>query len=184
MSSRCPEYALLTVLALSLTACEREERRFSESSPSASMAPNTIALSDLQPGVATPQTTGTSPYDENAYAISQGKQLFEWFNCTGCHAHGGGSIGPPLMDEKWIYGASPANIFATIVEGRPNGMPSFRGRIPTQQVWQLVAYVRSLSGQIRKDVAPSRPDDLFTKKAEESGPKLKPVPSAAQPQGR
>jgi cytochrome c oxidase cbb3-type subunit 3 len=183
MSSRCLEYASLAMLALSLTACEREQRRFTEA-PTASMAPNTIALSDLQPGVTTPRMTGTSPYDENAYAISQGKQLFDSFNCSGCHAHGGGAIGPPLMDEKWIYGAAPANIFASIVEGRPNGMPSFRGRIPNQQVWQLVAYVRSLSGQIRKDVAPSREDHLFMKKAEESGPKLKPVPSSPPPQGQ
>jgi cytochrome c oxidase cbb3-type subunit III len=183
MSSRCLECILLILLALSLSACEREQRRFSESA-AASSAPDTIALSDLQPGAATPRMTGASPYDGNAYAISQGKQLFDWFNCTGCHAHGGGAIGPPLMDENWIYGASPANIFASIVEGRPNGMPSFRGCIPTQQVWELVAYVRSLSGQIRKDVAPSREDHLFTKKAEESGPKLTPVPSSPQPQGK
>jgi cytochrome c oxidase cbb3-type subunit III len=183
MFSRCPEWTLAILLALSLTACEREQRRFSESS-TASTAPNTIALSDLQPGVATPRMGGPSPYDENAYAISQGKQLFDWFNCTGCHAHGGGAIGPPLMDQKWIYGSSPENIFATIVEGRPNGMPSFRGRIPTQQVWQLVAYVRSLSGQIRKDVAPSREDHLFMKKAEESGPKVPAAPSSPQPQGQ
>jgi cytochrome c oxidase cbb3-type subunit 3 len=39
-------------------------------------------------------------------------------------------------------------------------MPAFRGRIPDDQVWQLVAYVRSLSGQLRKDVAPSRSDSL------------------------
>ena len=55
-------------------------------------------------------------------------------------------MGPPLMDDEWIYGSEPENIFATIVEGRPNGMPSFRGRIPDYQVWQLVAYVRSMSG--------------------------------------
>jgi len=45
------------------------------------------------------------------------------------------------MDDEWIYGFEPVNIFATIVEGRPNGMPSFRNRIPDYQVWQLVAYV-------------------------------------------
>ena len=36
------------------------------------------------------------------------------------------------MDREWIYGGQPANIFATIVEGRPNGMPSWRGRIPDE----------------------------------------------------
>jgi hypothetical protein len=53
-----------------------------------------------------------------------------------------------------------AQIFATIAQGRPNGMPSFGGHMTEDQVWQLVAYVRSMSGQLRKDVAPSRGDDL------------------------
>ncbi len=63
-------------------------------------------------------------------------------------------MGAALMDDKWIYGHEPHAIYATIVEGRPNGMPAFGGRIPDDQVWQLVAYVRSMSGQLRKDVAP------------------------------
>ena len=166
MSFRCPELAVAgLLLAGSLVACEREERRFSEAA-GASDAPTSVALSALQPG--TPTRAAPSPYDNNAYAIAQGKQLFEWFNCSGCHAQGGGAIGPALMDSQWIYGDQPQNIFATIVEGRPNGMPSFRGRLTTQQVWQLVAYVRSLSGQIAKDVAPSRSDHLFMKKSEQS----------------
>ena len=51
---------------------------------------------------------------------------------------------------------------ATIVEGRPNGMPSFGGRIPDEQVWQLVAYVRSMSGQVREGrrAEPRRRDQL------------------------
>jgi cytochrome c oxidase cbb3-type subunit 3 len=39
-------------------------------------------------------------------------------------------------------------------------MPAFGGRIPEDQLWQIVAYVRSLSGQLRKDVAPSRSDGM------------------------
>jgi cytochrome c oxidase cbb3-type subunit 3 len=37
-------------------------------------------------------------------------------------------------------------VAASILDGRPNGMPPFRDRIPEPQVWQLVAYLRSLSG--------------------------------------
>jgi cytochrome c oxidase cbb3-type subunit 3 len=85
------------------------------------------------------------------------------------------------MDAQWIYGEQPQNIFATIVEGRPNGMPSFRGRVPTQQVWQLVAYVRSLSGQVSKDAAPSRSDHLFMKKSEQSTPDVTPTDSSPPP---
>jgi cytochrome c oxidase cbb3-type subunit III len=176
MYLRCRELFVLGIcLSGLLCASQREERRFTEEE-AASKAPDSIALSALQPG--TPTGAQASPYEYNAYAISQGKQLFEWFNCTGCHAQGGGSIGPALMDSKWIYGDQPENIFSTIVEGRPNGMPSFRGRIPTQQVWQLVAYVRSLSGQVSKDAASSRSDHLFMKKSEQSTQKLTPSDSS------
>lgn len=76
--------------------------------------------------------------------IAAGKQLFNAMNCSGCHFNGGGGIGPPLMDSEWIYGGSIENIAATIREGRPNGMPSFRGFLPEEQIWQVAAYVRSL----------------------------------------
>jgi cytochrome c oxidase cbb3-type subunit 3 len=101
-----------------------------------------------------------NPMEANAYAVSQGKKLYRWFNCNGCHAAGGGAIGPALMDDQWIYGHEPAQIVATILQGRPNGMPSFAGRVTDEQAWQLAAYVRSMSGQLRKDVAPSRADSI------------------------
>ena len=77
-------------------------------------------------------------------------------------------MGPALMDSKWIYGSKPEQIFATIVEGRPNGMPSFRGKLPDYQVWQLVAYVRSLSGNVSSNAAPGRDDDMQIKNPENS----------------
>jgi cytochrome c oxidase cbb3-type subunit 3 len=92
------------------------------------------------------------------------------------------------MDSRWSYGGKIENIVATIREGRPNGMPSFRGKIPDNQIWQIAAFVRSLSGNIRKDVAPSRNDDLNAHPAENRLPRLEPVtggfepPSAAMPQ--
>jgi cytochrome c oxidase cbb3-type subunit III len=79
-----------------------------------------------------------------------------------------------LIDRQWIYGAEPANIFATIVEGRPNGMPSFRQVIPRQQVWQIVAYVRSMAGLVRKDVAGGRDDDMSLRPPEQSWPRETP----------
>jgi cytochrome c oxidase cbb3-type subunit 3 len=39
-------------------------------------------------------------------------------------------------------------------------MPSFRGRIPEAQVWQIVAYVRSMSGQLDRATAPGRTDSM------------------------
>ncbi|MDQ3802593.1 MAG: c-type cytochrome [Acidobacteriota bacterium] len=117
-------------------------------------------------------------YEENAAALSDGKRLYTWFNCVGCHAHGGGGMGPALMDDQWIYGGEPDQIFATIVEGRPNGMPSFRGKIPDYQVWQLAAYVRSMSGQVPKDAAPARDDHMSTKKPESRTERVQPKDSS------
>jgi cytochrome c oxidase cbb3-type subunit 3 len=160
-----------------ITSCKREERGFRVEPPSASRI-NSKKLSELQPGVPGPNVPVKNEYEQNAVALNDGKRLYEWFNCVGCHAHGGGGIGPPLMDDQWIYGSEPDQIFATIVEGRPNGMPSFRGKIPDYQVWQLAAYVRSLSGQVPSDVATQRDDDMNVKKPEQSTEKKQPLNSS------
>lgn len=172
--------AAFALIAMTLLAsgCERERRRFREIPPAAT-ASDTVRQGDLQPGEPQPEATVVAPYDGNAWAVSEGKRLYGWFNCVGCHANGGGGMGPPLMDDKWIYGGSPQNIFSTIVEGRPNGMPSFRGRLTNQQVWQLVSYVRSMSGQLSKGVSPSRSDDMNVKQPEQSKERERPVSQPA-----
>jgi cytochrome c oxidase cbb3-type subunit 3 len=153
---------LLVVLG---AACERETRRYNDVQGPHTNA-ESVRLTDLQPGAPQARPRAQSPYQDNAYGIAEGKRLYSAFNCNGCHAMGGGGIGPALMDDKWIYGSAPEQIYSTIVQGRPNGMPSFGGRIPEQQVWQLVAYVQSLSGNVPKDAAPGRDDDLAGKKPE------------------
>jgi cytochrome c oxidase cbb3-type subunit III len=84
-------------------------------------------------------------YYDNADAVNTGKRLFGQFNCSGCHSNGGGGMGPSLMDDEWIYGGRLEQIHETIVDGRPNGMPAWGGKIPDQQIWQIAAYVRSMS---------------------------------------
>ena len=65
------------------------------------------------------------------------------------------------MDDKWIYGSRPEQIYSDIVQGRPNGMPSFKGKLSNQQVWQLVGYVRSLSGLEGTTVSSAREDHMY-----------------------
>jgi cytochrome c oxidase cbb3-type subunit 3 len=168
---------ILLAFAIAFAACEREERGFRVETPDTNRV-NTKQLSTLQAGqpLATPQTP--NEYENNAQALATGKQLFSQMNCVGCHAHGGGGIGPPLMDDKWIYGSQPEHVFATIIEGRPNGMPSFRGKLPDYQVWQLTAYVRSLGSLTPKNPATGRDDDLHTGKPENSAPSQQPKTSS------
>lgn len=165
---------------LVFVSCEREERGFRVETPNADRI-NSKQLSNLQAGAPTENQPVKNEYEENAYAMSEGKRLFEYMNCVGCHAHGGGAIGPPLMDEKWIYGGQPEQIFATIVEGRPNGMPSFRGKLPDYQIWQLAAYVRSMSGQVPFDAAPARNDNMKAKPPENSIEEKKPIKNTGIP---
>jgi cytochrome c oxidase cbb3-type subunit 3 len=176
-------HAAVVCMALALVGCEREKRDF-EPPQGAASAPK-VRQSHLQPGQPMPAAPAGAPglpttaytVEGNAYAVSQGKRLYRWYNCAGCHAPGGGGDGgPPLSDDLWAYGSEPIHIFASIVEGRPNGMPSFGGHISEDQVWQLVAYVRSLSGQLRQDVAPSRSDALQASPPENMRERAEPKP--------
>jgi cytochrome c oxidase cbb3-type subunit 3 len=128
-----------------------------------------------------PAPDNSASYEETAYAISQGKQWYRWFNCSGCHAHGGGSIGPALMDATWLYGHEPDEIFASIMQGRPNGMPAFRSRIADSQAWQLVAYVRSMSALVRRDAIAGRDDGMQIGKPEQRRPRVSPANGAESP---
>jgi cytochrome c oxidase cbb3-type subunit III len=181
--------AVLAIIlaALLLAACEREERSF-RSEPPVEETQEKIALTDLSPGdaPAVRQTSGTGKdYESNAAHVSNGKTLFQQFNCSGCHGNGGGGSGPALMDDAWIYGSDIENIVATIREGRPNGMPSFRGKIADEQIWELAAYVRALGGFLPTDVATSRSDTMQAHESENrlpspSGPaQTNPAPPAS-----
>jgi cytochrome c oxidase cbb3-type subunit 3 len=158
---------IITFFAAICIGCKREERGFRVSPPEA-RAPETVATSELQPGGGSTNAPIKNQYEQNAQALSEGKQLYERMNCVGCHAHGGGGMGPALMDDKWIYGSNPDQVFATIIQGRPNGMPSFAGKLPDQQVWKVAAYVRSLGGLTSKDAANGRSDHMAGKKPENS----------------
>ncbi|MCW5978492.1 MAG: c-type cytochrome [Bryobacteraceae bacterium] len=132
---------VLTVLAASCERRETSERRM----PAPGRLDTPAGLeSGLQPGAAIVFPEIRNPYEGDASGISEGRRLYQWYNCSGCHFNGGGGIGPPFLDADWIYGREPANIFNSIVRGRPNGMPAYGRRIPEQQVWQIAAYVASL----------------------------------------
>jgi cytochrome c oxidase cbb3-type subunit 3 len=171
-------------ISLLIISCEREKRDVHSASKSDEQVQ--IAQSSVAPGQDKPQTHVNEQgerYEKNAYHLSQGKKYYAWFNCTGCHANGGGDIGPALMDDKWIYGGSIDNIVQSIREGRPNGMPSFRGKIPDDQIWEIAAFVRSMQRSVPQDAAPQREDDLTSHPGENRLPQTTPSPAGAEPAG-
>jgi cytochrome c oxidase cbb3-type subunit 3 len=89
-----------------------------------------------------------NPYEGNKQAIATGGQLFVGYNCLDCHgAEGSGAMGPSFQDGRWHFGGSPGEVFESIYQGRPDGMPAWGGRISNDQIWMLTAYVRSLSSK-------------------------------------
>jgi cytochrome c oxidase cbb3-type subunit 3 len=96
------------------------------------------------PGASEPREM-SNPYRDDRTAMTEGRQLFVRFNCSGCHGgRAGGGMGPSLRDVDWIYGSSDAQLFSSIAEGRAHGMPSWQPRLTADQIWKLVTYIKSL----------------------------------------
>jgi len=162
MSSRFRASLLILGAATwALSACDREERH-SRSKPIAETVPAGQSPDTIWPGGTIPQTLDPRAklYDNNAPAIAEGQFLYTQMNCVGCHSHGGGGMGPALMDDEWRYGGRIDQIATSIAEGRPNGMPSWRSKLTDDQIWKIAAYVRSLSGQPSKDAVSSRAESM------------------------
>jgi len=161
MSLRCPNSILALAMIAALCSCDREERQ-TRGKPLGETIPTVASPDTIFPGRATPPPLDprAAQYEGNASAIAEGQRLYNWMNCAGCHFHGGGGMGVALMDDQWRYGGNIDQIHATILEGRPNGMPAWRGKLTEQQIWQLAAYVRTLSGQERKDAVSARADEV------------------------
>lgn len=102
----------------------------------------------IQPGPAVAgDPAEVNPYGGDEEAIQEGQRLYDWYNCSGCHApKGGGGMGPPLSTGQWIYGGEPVSLFQSIWEGRPDGMPAWAGQIPPDEVWRIIAYLETLPG--------------------------------------
>lgn len=103
-----------------------------------------------------------SPFDRDPQVTAVGAQLYHSYNCIDCHGmDGSGAMGPSLADGRWRFGGTPSEVFESIYQGRPDGMPAWGGRISDADIWRLVAYVRSL--EVGKDVS----TENFTGKAQQ-----------------
>ena len=89
----------------------------------------------------------TNPVAGQPQAVEQGHQLFVEMNCADCHGFDAkGGMGPNLTGKYWRYGGTPAAIYDSIYEGRPQGMPAWGKALPPQAIWLIVAYIQSLGG--------------------------------------
>jgi len=103
-----------------------------------------IFLLTAAPALAQVTADSVNPLEGKADAIEAGHVLFVKMNCAGCHAYDlTGGMGPDLTDGSWQYGAKPGEVYHTIAEGTPRGMPAWNDKMTVDEIWQVVAYIQS-----------------------------------------
>ncbi len=109
-------------------------------------------------------TSAGNPVASTPQSIAAGKRAYD-ANCGACHgnlAQGAVKAGmtisiieeqrgkqpPDLTDDQWDHGSTDSDIFAVIKRGvPPTMMAGFDGRVPDQDIWSIVNYLRSLRPQ-------------------------------------
>jgi cytochrome c oxidase cbb3-type subunit 3 len=161
--------ALLLVGMLGSQACTRDSRaEMVQRKPNQDLAGRFVSHEEhIQPGMVKPFASIrlVNPHEGDKNAIATGAKLFVSYNCLDCHgAEGSGAMGPSLADGRWHFGGSAAEVFESIYQGRPEGMPAWGSLLTDDQIWMLVSYVRSLNAG--KDVTT---DNFSGKTVERTG---------------
>jgi cytochrome c oxidase cbb3-type subunit 3 len=159
------------LLACAITACRGAPEKIREGASGPVGLPpdsllSSVALGDIAGGNPNTLTTQIkNPYAGNIAATEAGHQLFIQMNCVGCHGYDAkGGMGPDLTDTYWRYGGSPSEIYNSVYQGRPQGMPAWGRMIPHADVWKIVTYLQSLGGAFPASLAEAgRQGDLGDK---------------------
>lgn len=124
---RGPYAAQCLILLFALSACSKEARSL---------------------GPAVPQTPPHGPsdpriaqYQDNVFQISQGGRYFSWYGCGACHSDALPGV-RNLADRHWTRGSGFDRVYAAIVQRHP--AQRYAVKVPTEQLWQITAYVRDL----------------------------------------
>ena len=99
----------------------------------------TVSASEAPAGTAV-----KNPFEGKPEAIKEGDKIFD-AKCSECHMDGTGGAGPNLTDDTWIYGGTDAEVFESISRGRKGGMPSWKSDLSKDDIWKVVAFIRSIA---------------------------------------
>jgi cytochrome c oxidase cbb3-type subunit 3 len=85
-----------------------------------------------------------NPFRGDAAAVAEGKVVFEQI-CAACHKpDGSGLVGPSLVDPYWKYGHDDEELYETVAQGRPGGMPPWGAQLGGEKIWKSLAYLETL----------------------------------------
>ncbi len=92
-----------------------------------------------------------NPFDGDATAAVEGKQLYLKMGCYACHGHEAeGAVGPDLTDDEWIFKPTDAMIFNTINRGRKGTvMAPFGDQLQPEEIWKIVEFLRAKNRELK-----------------------------------
>ena len=101
-----------------------------------------------------------NPVAASPASVAAGKKLYD-AQCASCHGAAGkgdgkaGAMLKPtpsdLTDGDWKHGQTDGDIFIVIRDGaKQTGMRAYGSRIPTNDIWNLVNFVRTLGPKTTK----------------------------------
>jgi len=105
-----------------------------------------VCLLAARTGYPADQPKLLNPFAGDPEAVKEGRRLFMSNGCSGCHGlGGGGGMGKPILDDDWIFGSDDQTLYNLLKGQIPEQtMPKTFAILPDEQVWKLLAYVRSL----------------------------------------
>lgn len=136
-------------LALGAAACQSRDTAAGRTGDSAAAAGGDTAAGAASAGtgddIALVQKIAMRSFNGSVEAANAGRQAFLDYNCYGCHGGlAGGAMGPSLRDDEWKFGGTDEQIMNSLENGRPAGMPAWKGVATDQELRNIVVYIRSL----------------------------------------
>ena len=132
---------------LALAACRGDGKTAGDSATAAGGGAANVAAAS---GDAIDQYEGVPKIAQRTFngdqqAAVAGRQAFLKYNCYGCHGGlAGGAMGPSLRDDEWKFGGTDEQILASLHQGRPAGMPAWKGVASEEELRNIVVYIRSM----------------------------------------
>jgi putative heme-binding domain-containing protein len=92
-----------------------------------------------------------NPFQGDAEAIRAGMGQFR-VRCADCHGMDATGVRGPDLTQVWASGRTDGGLFLTLRNGVPNTeMPSVGPRTSDHEVWQILAYLRTLAAPAATD---------------------------------
>lgn len=140
---------------LMLAACKKGNEAGTANQGNSNSAAGASSDTSGGSGTSGAENVALHKFTGNVQQAQAGRKLFIEYNCYSCHGGlAGGAMGPSLRDTTWKYGGSDQQIYASIHDGRPMGMPTWGKTLSDAQIKDLIQYIRSMR-------TPDEPKEFF-----------------------